>query len=64
MAGLMLKQVYQRSKLLNKPIQNLPYCGDLSAINKLCHHLINRYNASACRYNVSGEYQICQGAGQ
>jgi hypothetical protein len=51
-------------KSQNKPFQNLPYCGDLLAINKLCHHLINRYNASAYRYNVSEEYQTCQGAGQ
>jgi hypothetical protein len=43
-------------KSLNKPFQNLSYCSDLSTINKSCHHLINRYNASAYRYNVSRQY--------
>jgi hypothetical protein len=42
-------------ELLDKPVQRLPYCEDSSTINKMCHHLINRYNASTCRYNVSGE---------
>jgi hypothetical protein len=42
-------------ELLDKPVQKLPYCDDSSAINKMSHHLINRYNASTCRYNVSGE---------
>jgi hypothetical protein len=46
----------KRGKSLNKPFQNLLYCSDLSIINKSCHHLINRYNALACRYNISGQY--------
>jgi hypothetical protein len=27
---------------------------------KMCHHLINRYNDSRYRYNVSGKWQACQ----
>jgi hypothetical protein len=51
-------------ELLDKSVQKLPYCDDSSAINKMCHHLINRYNDSRCRYNVSGKQQTCQEIGQ
>jgi hypothetical protein len=42
-------------ELLDRLVQRLSYCDDSSAINKICHHLLNRYNDSICRYNVSGE---------
>jgi hypothetical protein len=44
-----------KNELLDKPVQRLPYYDDSSVINKMCHHLINRYKALTCCYNVSGE---------